>query len=88
MSGLAIASGQPTNVPVVIDQNGVPIGISPTGSMAANGAVTIGTALDQIYADGIWLYYPVGAAYGGSVAGFFLTVIFSTTPGTVFNNNY
>jgi hypothetical protein len=56
--------------------------------MAANGAVTLGTALDATYSTGIWLYYPAGAVYSGSVAGFYWTVMSSTTVGTVYMNTY
>jgi len=72
----------------VLLQCGVPIGIAPTGTMAANGAVTLGTALNATYSGGIWLYYPSGAVYSGSAAGFFWTVMSSTTLGTVYNNTY
>ena len=75
-------------IPQILLQCGVPIGIAPTGTMAANGAVTLGTALNATYNDGIWLYYPSGAVYSGSDAGFFWTVMSSTTLGTVYNNIY
>lgn len=72
----------------VLLQCGVSIGIAPTGTMGANGAVTLGTALNTTYSGGIWLYYPSGAVYSGSAAGFFWTVMSSTTLGTVYNNIY
>ena len=72
----------------VLLQCGVSIGIAPTGTMGANGAVTLGTALNTTYSGGVWLYYPAGAAYSGSAAGFYWTVMSSTTAGTVYTNTY
>lgn len=74
--------------PQILLQCGVPIGISPTGTMAANGAVTLGTALNATYDGGLWLYYPAGAVFAGSEAGFYWTVMSSTTLGTVYSNTY
>jgi hypothetical protein len=54
--------------------------------MAANGAVTLGTALSAIYSFGLWLYFPSGAVYAGSAAGLYWCVMSSTTVGTVYNN--
>lgn len=76
------------NPPYILAQGGTPIGIAPTGTMGANGAVTLGTALNTTYSGGIWLYFPAGAVYSGSTAGFYWTVMSSTTLGTVYNNTY
>lgn len=65
---------------------GVPFGVAPTGSVATNGALTLGTALNQIYTGGIYLFLPSGAAFAGSAAGFYWCVMTSTTVGTIFNN--
>lgn len=77
---------------ILLAQGAVPIGIAPTGTMGANGAVTLGTALGGTYSaancGGIWLYYPAGAVASGSAAGFFWTVMTDTTAGTVFNTVY
>ena len=72
----------------VLLQCGVSIGIAPSGTMAANGAVTLGTALNVTYSGGLWLYYAAGAVFSGSAAGFYWTVMSSTTAGTVYNNTY
>ena len=40
--------------------SGVSVGNAPSGTMANNGAVTLGTALDRIYTEGLWLFYPAG----------------------------
>lgn len=80
--------GGKANTPYILAQCGVPIGIAPSGTMAANGAVTLGTALNATYSGGVWLYYAAGAVYAGSTAGFYWTVMSSTTVGTVYNNTY
>ena len=64
----------------------IPVGLAPSGTMAANGAVTLGTALGKSYPGGIWLYYPAGAVFSGSAAGLYWTVLTTTTTGTVFTN--
>lgn len=64
---------------------GVPVGIAPTGTMANNGAVTLGTALPLTYTNGIWLYFPSGAIEAGSAAGIYWCKMSSTTLGTVYN---
>jgi hypothetical protein len=79
-------SGIRSDAAIKVLQVGTPIGIAPTGTVAANGAVTLGTALSSTYLAGLYLYYPAGAAYAGSVAGFYWTVMSSTTVGTIFDN--
>lgn len=86
--GLVGPDGSTIFVPQILAQVGTPIGIAPTGTMGANGAVTLGTALNTTYSGGLWMYYPAGAVYAGSVAGFYWTVMSSTTVGTVYNNIY
>lgn len=86
--GLVGPDGVVRSVPYTLLQGGVPIGIAPTGTMGANGAVTLGTALNTTYSGGVWLYYAAGAVYAGSAAGFYWCVMSSTTVGTVYNNIY
>ena len=71
--------------PYVLAQWSVPSGVAPTGSVAANGALTLGTALSTTYSGGIWLNFPAGAAYAGSAAGSYWCVMTSTTLGTIYN---
>ena len=73
-------------VPAIIAQSNVPSCIAPSGTMGANGAVTLGTALTGTYSSGIYLLFPAGAVFSGSALGFYWTVMSSTTVGTVFNN--
>lgn len=69
-----------------IVMSGVASGIAPTGTVGANGALTLGTALPNIYSVGLYLYFPAGAVYSGSAAGSYWCVMSSTTVGTVYNN--
>lgn len=63
-----------------------PVGAAPSGTIAANGALTLGTALNTIYSGGIYLYFPAGAVFSGSAAGAYYCVMSSTTVGVVYNN--
>lgn len=71
-----------------------PTGIAPSGSIGANGALTLGTSLILTYggtgnaSSGIWLYFPAGAVYQASAAGSYWCVMSSGTVGTVYNNIY
>lgn len=67
----------------VLAQSAVPWGIANSGTIATAGTVALGTALNTTYTGGIWLYYPA-AAFAASAAGFYWTVMSSTTAGTVF----
>ena len=65
----------------------VPFAVANTGTMGNNGAITLGTALAVTY-PAIYLYLPAGAIQTGSAAGWYFTVMSSTTVGQVFNNQY
>lgn len=56
-------------------------GIAPSGTVAADGTITLGTALPATFAQ-IMLYLPAGAISGGS-AGFYSIEMSSTTVGVV-----
>lgn len=75
---------------LLIGQTAIPVGIAGTGSMGANGALTLGTALvaSPPYTAGCYFFFPAGAVFSGSAAGFYFTKMSSTTAGTVFNNTY
>ena len=83
-SGSMFAGNSPRSLAVC----GTPIGRAPSGTVVANGDLTLGTALNQIYSGGLWLYFPPGAAYAGSTAGFYWVVMSSITRGTIYNNSY
>jgi hypothetical protein len=74
------------NMPYVLAQSAVPYGIANTGTIATAGTVTLGTALNTTYSGGIWLYFPATAFASGS-AGFYWTVMSSTTAGTVYTSD-
>ena len=83
IGGIAIASKPPVTTVLT---GGTPSGIPSSGSVAANGALTVTTAFLETYSDGVWLFFPAGAVYAGSVAGLYWVVMSSTTLGTVYNN--
>lgn len=74
------------NGEAVIADGATPICLAPTGTVAANGALTLGFALPTIYSGGIWQYFPAGAVFAGSAAGFYWTVMSSATVGTIYND--
>jgi len=75
--------------PIKIFQTNLPMVMAPTGTMANNGAITLGSALPSGYLNGpCYLYLPSGAIASGSAAGWYYTVMTSTTLGTVYNNTY
>lgn len=73
-------SGQNTAI------SNTPSGVAPTGTVGANGALTLGTALTKTYSGGVFLRFPAGALFSGSLAASYWCVMSSTTVGTAFNN--
>lgn len=65
----------------------IPFILPASGSVANNGALTLGVALDRIYPRS-YMYFPTGALFSGSAAGWYWTVMSSTTAGVVYNNLY
>jgi hypothetical protein len=65
----------------------IPFVIAPTGTMANNGAITLGTALPTTYAN-CYINLPANAISAGSAAGWYFCQMSSATVGTVFNNTY
>jgi hypothetical protein len=61
--------------------------IGDSGSVAANGVLTLGTALPTTYPN-IYIFLPAGAAFALSPAGWYLCQMTSTTVGVIFNNVY
>lgn len=59
--------------------------IAGTGTIAANGTLTLNVAAPIIMDGGAWLHFPAGAVVGGQ-AGFYWTVMSSTTVGQVYTN--
>jgi hypothetical protein len=71
----------------VLAKSGIPLIIPPTGTMANNGAVTLGTALATTYAQA-FMWFAANQIAAGVGAGWYYTVMSSTTVGQVFNNTY
>lgn len=67
-------------------QSGIPFIMAPTGSMANNGVITLGTALPTTYAN-CYLFLPANAIQTGSLAGWYFAQMSSTTVGIVFLNS-
>lgn len=79
---------------VLLGQSNVPFGQAPSGTItgSSSGNLTLGTALDDAYGSasntvGCWLYFPA-AAFASGPAGYYWTVMSSTTVGTVYNLTY
>lgn len=79
-----VALIEPGKIPVTATPSaqGVVKGIAPSGTVAADGTLTLGTALPAVFAAGLWLYLPSGAIVGGA-EGFYWTDLSSTTVGVV-----
>jgi hypothetical protein len=73
----------------LIFQWAIPVINAPTGTMANNGAITLGTALSTTYAN-CYLLLPAGAIATGvpAAAAILFCQMSSATVGTVFNNTY
>lgn len=63
-------------------QFAIPIALVPSGTVAANGTITLNTALAQIYSSGIWIRLPAGAI-AGAPSGLYWATFTSTTVGQV-----
>jgi hypothetical protein len=84
VTGLVGPGGRRDLATLMIAQSAVPAGLPSSGTIGNNGALSGITALTITY-PGIWLYFPAGAVYAGSVAGFYWTVMSSTTAGTIYD---
>lgn len=71
------------NVVRMIAQSAVPVIFPPPRTIAANGTVTLDSALPSVYANA-WVWLPAGAVVGGA-AGLYWTTFTSTTVGSVRN---
>lgn len=68
----------------ILAMGGIPTIIANSGTVATNGTITLGTALQLTYPQ-CWLYLPAGAIVGGS-AGWYYAIMSSTTVGVVYTN--
>lgn len=83
--GLVAAVSGVGYLPGPLIQTGIPVGLPPSSVVTNNGVVTFGTALTVGYPGGVWLYFPAGALYIGSLAGFYYSTA-TTTVATVYTN--
>ena len=72
---------------LVSAQFGIGLGRPSSGTIGANGALTLTTALPRVVSEMYW-HFPANVMYSGSAAGLYYTVMSSTTQGTVYNNRY
>lgn len=56
--------------------------VAPSGTVAVDGAITLGTALPATFSGGLWLYLPAGAIVSGAAAWYWADMS-STTVGVV-----
>ena len=66
---------------------GVRFVLPSSGSVGANGALTLTTALPATFAKA-FMYFPAGAVFSGSAAGRYYVVMSSTTAGTIYTDTY
>lgn len=71
-----------------IARTAVPRAIPSSGSIAANGALTLTTFFAATYSGGIYLYFPANAVYAGSPAAFYFTIMSSFNVGTIYAETY
>jgi hypothetical protein len=70
-------------------QANLPMVIAATGSIGNNGALTLTTALPTGFMNGsLYQWFPAGAIVTSSAAGWYYTLMTSTTAGTIYNNTY
>ncbi len=78
---------QPLNGRAQCMKSAVPFILPSNGSVGNNGALTLGVALDRVYPR-CYMYFPTGAIFSGSAAGWYWVVMSSTTVGVIYNNTY
>lgn len=88
--GVTLPTIAAAGVEQILAQTGIAVGIAGTGSVGANGALTLGTALFSAtpYTQGCYMFFPAGAAFAASPAGFYLVKMTTATAGTIFNNTF
>jgi hypothetical protein len=81
-----------SNSPIEFFGLGISIILPASGSIANNGALTLGTALTTTYSvantGGCYMYFATDTIAVGVPAGLYYVVMSSTTVGTIYNNTY
>lgn len=67
--------------------SGIPMVLQSSGSVGNNGALTLTTAVPYAY-PACYMYFPAGAIFAGSSAGWYFVSMTTTTDGTIYNNTY
>lgn len=84
---LTLPPGTGYGIPQVLAQSGIAFVLPSSGSVAANGNLSGLTAFNTSYG-WCYCYFPAGAVFAGSVAGWYLTNLTGATVGTIYNNTY
>lgn len=84
------ASDKPLSLGANALSTGMAMVLPSSGSVAANGALTLTTAvpLSGGYSWGCYMYFPAGAVFAGSEAGLYFVIMSSNNAGTIYNNRY
>lgn len=82
--GLTDGAGNRLPMAYTIAQSAIPVILAPSGTVAADGTITLLTALQVVYPSA-WLRLPAGAVSGGA-AGLYYCVFSSATVGSVKTN--
>lgn len=86
--GLLNTDGTSIILPIVLAQSAIPFVLPSSGTFTGGtGALSGLTALPTTYSGGCFMYFPAGAGLPQG-AGWYWTIMSSTTAGTVYNNVY
>lgn len=72
--------------PRTLFRNLCPAGVAPSGTVGANGALTLTSGIYIDFITHMWLWFPAGAVYAASLAGFYWTTFSTDTQGLVYAN--
>jgi hypothetical protein len=85
---LYVTLGTTSAVPYELAGWGIPFILPSSGSIGNNGALSGLTALGRVYSSGCWMYFAVNTISAATPAGWYWTVMSSTTAGTIYNSTY
>ena len=83
----AAVVGAAGGVPIILAQSGIPFVMPSSGSVASNGNLSGLTAFNTVYG-WCYCYFPAGAVFAGSVAGWYLTNLTGATIGQIYADTY